>query len=159
MQNNPYEEYKILVSWLIHQHNRRNHHTMTLFTINLILIALIKLFEDNSHVYFFVLVGFGFIISLSLLIISLRITKEEELRTAQAREMEHIFIRSNIGGIFRTGYELFIESKEKYYKKANSIIKPPKFLGKIRVKNVLFIFNVLFIILYLFLIGWKIVDP
>ena len=85
---------------------------MTFFTINLILIALIKLFEDNSPVYFFVFVIIGFIISLFWLSISFRITKEEELRFAQAREMEYIF-RSSIGGIFRTGYELFIEKKEK----------------------------------------------
>lgn len=157
MQSNPYEEYNILVNWLIHQHNRLNHHNITFFTINLILMALIKFFEDNRLVIFLLII-FGIIISLSFLSISYRIIKEAELRFAQAREMEYIF-RSSIGGIFRTGYELFIESKEKYYKKTNSTIKPPKFLGKINVKYVIFVFNYFFIAFYLFLFFWKWLFP
>ena len=41
MQNNPSEEYNILVNWLIHQHNRRNHHTITFLTINLITMSVV----------------------------------------------------------------------------------------------------------------------
>ena len=166
MKSNPYEEYKTLVNWLIHQHNRRNHHTITFLTINLIIIALIKFFENKNNIkpwcvrtdidiYFFVLVIIGLIISIFWLSISFRITKEEELRFAQAREMESIF-RSSIGGIFGTGYKLFIESKVIGYTNADSTIKPPVFLGKIKVKKVLFIFNMFFIGLYLFLAVCKI---